>query len=283
MLIRRDDFKLLDKIVLGNAQFKPPFKAGLSMTGEARFVHIVHGHTILYAPTKKFELHTGDSVIMKCENFLNNWLENENGENSEVIVLPLYPEVIKYVYDDQIPTLFSTKNEDRTTPAERIEENDMMRNYIASLRYYLNNKSFINEALLKVKIQELILILYNSDTTGKIKAILADLFQSQEYEFKEIIHSNLYEDLKIEDLAFFAGMSLSSFKRKFKSVYQTSPTKYIRTKRLEKAQNLLQTTNLRVSDVAYDCGFNATGYFSKTFLAAFDMSPSEYRKQYQAS
>lgn len=122
------------------------------------------------------------------------------------------------------------------------------------------------------------MILIHTDQSGQIRKILSDLFQSKEYEFKEIIHSHLYEDLKIEDLAFFAGLSLSSFKRKFKTVFGTSPTRYIKTKRLEKAIYLLKDPQLRISDVAYDCGFNDIGYFSKVFHAAYDSSPTDYRK-----
>ena len=280
MLIKREDFNLLDKTVLGRAVFQPPFKASAALQNEARFVHILKGNTRLYSAKNRFDLKTGDSLLMKCENFVNNWFENEDGAPSEVIVLQFYPEVLKFIYDNQIPPVFSSKNEIQSNPVEKIEPNQAIDNYIGSLRYYLNNRSFMNDGLLKLKIQELIHILVSSDDSGRIRSILGELFQVHEYEFKEIIHSHLFEDLSLQDLAFFAGLSLSSFKRKFKAVFETSPTRYIKTKRLEKAQNLLQKTNLRISDIAYDCGFNDLGYFSKSFHVAYNYSPSEYRKMH---
>ena len=46
------------------------------------------------------------------------------------------------------------------------------------------------------------------------------------------------------------------------------------------AENLLKTTNGRISDIAYDCGFNDMAYFSKSFSQVYHASPSNYRKQF---
>ena len=128
-----------------------------------------------------------------------------------------------------------------------------------------------------LKIRELMHILVETDRKGSIRTILGELFNTSEYAFKDVIQAHLFEDLNIEDLAFFTGLSLSSFKRKFNAVYGTSPNKYITSKRLEKAQILLRTSDLRISDIAYDCGFNDLGYFSKSFKNNYNISPSEYR------
>jgi len=130
----------------------------------------------------------------------------------------------------------------------------------------------------KLKVKELIYILAQTDQTGRIKAILSNLFNSQEHKFQEIINANLYENLKLDDLAFFAGLSVSSFQRKFKSIYGTSPKQYINGKRMEKAKSLLEKKELRISEVAFDCGFDDVAYFSKCFATAFKISPSGYRK-----
>ena len=278
MSFKREQYQLLEKVVLGRAQFTPPFKASSPLDNEARFMHVVNGSSRLYSPNDQKDLKTGDSILMKCENFVNNWFENKDGGSNEAIIIHFYPEVLKFVYNDKLPNIFSLKNPTPANPVEKIPPNEVMTNYVQGLRYYLNNPTFITNELLKVKIQELILVLINSDKSGQIKAILSELFHTREYEFKEIIHSHLFEDLKVEDLAFFAGLSLSSFKRKFKSIFNTSPTRYIKTKRLEKAHELLEKTDLRVSEIAFDCGFNDLGYFSKSFLAMYNYSPSDYRK-----
>lgn len=279
MTFKQEPFHLLNKVVLGRAIFQPPFKISSALENEARFVHVIKGRSRLYSPKNQVDLKEGDSLVMRCENFVNNWIENEDGEKNEVIIVHFYPEVLQFVYDNKIPTLFQSE-ETESNAIEKLELNGMIKNYIHSMRFYLENPSMINQNLLKIKVQELIHILLNSKESARMKTILGSLFKAKEYEFKEIIHSHLYEDLSIQDLAFFTGLSLSSFKRKFKAVFGTSPGQYIKSKRLERAKELLERTSLRVSEIAYDCGFNDIGYFSKSFSSSYQLTPSNYRKRY---
>ena len=279
-MLKRVEFKLQNKVVIGNAAFNPPFKASDAMHDEARFVHVINGNSKLYVPNQTVALQCTDSLVMKCEKFVNTWYENVNEKPTEIIVIHFYPEVLRYIYDNKVPDLFANVDNPKLKAVEKITINKPLDNFIQSLQSYFENPALLNEELIKLKVRELILILVNSDATGHIKTILANLFKTFEYEFRDIIHSHLFEDLSIEDLAFFAGMSLSSFKRKFNKIFSTSPTRYIREKRLENARILLETTEMRISEIAYECGFNDLGYFSKTFTKEFDNSPSEHRRNH---
>jgi AraC-like DNA-binding protein len=108
-------------------------------------------------------------------------------------------------------------------------------------------------------------------------ALFQNLFENNHYSFKQIIHEHLYEELSSSELAVLCGMSLSSFKRKFKEVFDESPKQYINHKRIEKAQELLHHSELNISEVAYKIGFNDIGYFSKVFKSKVGVPPSEYR------
>ncbi|MEM7186223.1 MAG: helix-turn-helix transcriptional regulator, partial [Bacteroidota bacterium] len=72
-------------------------------------------------------------------------------------------------------------------------------------------------------------------------------------------------------------LSESSFKRKFKEVFNTSPKKYLTLKKVERAAELLRTQGVRVSDIAYDVGFDSVSTFNRNFLDHFGKSPSNYR------
>lgn len=281
MIIKKETFDLSDKTVLGRLIFKPPFKASSALKNEARFVHVLNGSSRLYSPNSKMDLNPGDSVIMKCENFVNNWITNDNTDPNEVIVIQIYPDILKLAYNNRIPEIFNSATPVSSNPVEKIPPHLIMDHFIMGLKQYLNHASVISEELLKLKIRELIHLLLHTPNSGPIKSMLGDLFKTQDYAFKEIIQSNIYEDLNLSDLAFFAGLSLSSFKRRFNEIYGVSPTKYIIGKRLEKAQKLLTESDTRISEIAYSCGFNDTGYFSKSFIRAFQYSPSNYRKTFQ--
>jgi AraC-like DNA-binding protein len=281
MIIRRNEYPLLDKTAFGRVEFNPPFKASSPLVEEARLMHVVRGRSKLHFPNGQLELSSGDTIIMKCENFLNSWYENENNESSEAVIMHFYPDVLTHIYDGKIPDYLQFNGTVQPKPVEKIEPNEMMDNYIGSLRFYIDNAKLVNPTLIKLKYQELIHILVSTDKSGEIKSLLGSLFKSETHEFQEVIRTHLFEDLRLEDLAFLVGQSLSTFKRKFQSIYGTSPATYIRTQRLEKAKELLENQgDIRISEVAYDTGFNDLSYFSKLFTSTYSVSPSEYRKHH---
>lgn len=273
-------YKINEWVVLGRTFFKPPFKVSDTLINEARIVHVVTGHSNLYAANQYIELNAGDTFIMKSDNFINNWYPNESEELNEVIVFQLTSDLLKHIYQNQVPDWFSADQSSQVNPIQKTASNSLLNDYFQNLRSYFDNPSLVSENILRLKIQELIHLLVKMDTSGSNQKIFGALFQSNEYEFQEVIQSHLFAELKLEDLAFLTGLSLSSFKRKFSSVYGTSPNKYFISKRLEKAQLLLRTTNLRISEIAYDCGYTDVSYFTKAFQKYYNASPSNFREKF---
>ena len=71
--------------------------------------------------------------------------------------------------------------------------------------------------------------------------------------------------------------SISSFKRKFKETYNESPKKYMLTKKLERAMDLLSNSSEKISTIAYNCGYDSISTFSRSFKLSCGMSPSKFR------
>ena len=64
----------------------------------------------------------------------------------------------------------------------------------------------------------------------------------------------------------------------FKKVTGYSPIDYLLHVRLAKAGELLLKTSIPVSEIASDCGFNDSNYFSRQFRKTYGLSPRDYRK-----
>lgn len=278
MILKHEHFDLKNKIILQRVVFQPPLKIDGSMHDEACFLHIRKGNSRLYTPNNQYDIQSKDNLVMKCGSYLNNWLTNDDNSPNEAIAIHFYPEVLQLVFEDQLPQLFLSDAPNTTAVLEKVTMDTMIANYIDSLLFYFDNPSLVTDELIKLKTKEIILLLINGNQAEQIRAILRNAFEPQQYEFKEIIQAHLFENLSLQDLAVLTGCSLSSFKRKFNTVFGTSPTRYIKVKRLEKAKQLLDRTNLTISEIAYDCGFNDVGYFSKCFTAQYQSSPSAYRK-----
>ncbi|MBB6463750.1 AraC family transcriptional regulator [Flammeovirga kamogawensis] len=276
--MKLEKFAIKDWIVLGKTEFLPPKKITDELLDEARIIHVVNGNSHLYSANKDIKLTKGDTLIMKTDNFINTWQENGVDENTIVIVFQLTAALLQFLYNNDLPHWFIEGDKKYNQSLVKVEDHPLIASYYNSLQLYIDNNELFSEDIVTIKIKELISILINTDNSGETKNIFGNLFTAKEYEFKETIAKNIFEDLNIEDLAFLCSLSTSSFKRKFQTVYGTSPNKYITSKRLDKAQTLLKTTNLTISEVAYDCGFSDVSYFSKSYKKYYNSSPSELRK-----
>ena len=97
--------------------------------------------------------------------------------------------------------------------------------------------------------------------------------------FKEVIESRLEDsDVSVEDLAADINLSRVQLYRKVKAVTGSSPVELLRTARLNRAYQLLLTTDKSVSEVAYAVGFTAPSYFTKCFKEEYGMVPGDVRK-----
>ncbi|MDP3893793.1 helix-turn-helix domain-containing protein [Nocardioides sp.] len=91
------------------------------------------------------------------------------------------------------------------------------------------------------------------------------------------------EPLRLETLAAVAGMSRFHFQRLFTATYGLSPAAYLSERRVERAQDLLRTTNLTVTEVCHAVGFTSLGSFSSRFRAVVGETPSSFQRRYAAS
>lgn len=91
------------------------------------------------------------------------------------------------------------------------------------------------------------------------------------------IQENFHKNISIKELANNVSLSPSYFLKMFKKNANTTPTEYIISIRLSNAKQLLTESNLTVSQIAEQCGFNDASYFSYYFRRHFGIKPSEYR------
>ena len=95
---------------------------------------------------------------------------------------------------------------------------------------------------------------------------------------KEYIAENLNENLTVGALAEIVNMSSSHFSRVFKQQTGLSPYDYILISRLNRAKYLLQVTDMTVSAIAYEIGFNSESNFIYFFTENEGISPGKFRK-----
>ena len=94
---------------------------------------------------------------------------------------------------------------------------------------------------------------------------------------RNYIEKHKTEELSLADVANAAGASVFHFCKVFHKATGLKFTDYVARVRLEDAQSRLLNPNLRVSEIAYDVGFQSLTQFNRTFKRVFGQSPSEFR------
>ena len=95
----------------------------------------------------------------------------------------------------------------------------------------------------------------------------------------EYINENLTQDLSLQSVSKELSVSPIYFHNVFKTSVSKTLRDYVEQQRIKKAINLLQTTNLTLTQIAFECGFSSQSYFSYVFKRRMKQSPREYIKE----
>jgi len=278
MILEHKTYDLFGKMTFEKIMLTPPFKKANQMPNEACFHYIIEGAGVTVSEIEKLEIPAKESVLMKCGNYITRMLNSTDFPRYFAVAIHFHPEVLKKVYENDLPKflLDGSKN----IPAAgmvKIKSDNLFLKYIEGILFYFENPELVSEELLSLKLKELILLLNQTKDAPLVKQILSSLFSPSSYSLKQIVDAHIYSDLTIEDLAQLCNLSLSSFKREFRKVFNDSPAKYIKEKKLDRAAQLLLISDERISDVAYECGFNDLAHFSKSFHEKYNLSPTNFR------
>jgi len=96
---------------------------------------------------------------------------------------------------------------------------------------------------------------------------------------KQFINEHQTEDLSLGQVAKAVSMSTFYFCKMFKKITGINFTDYLSRVRIEKAKNLLLNPNLRISEIAYEVGFQSLTHFNRVFKKITGQSPTQYRGQ----
>ena len=98
-------------------------------------------------------------------------------------------------------------------------------------------------------------------------------------DFGRVVRERMSDSsLSVETISSALGLSRVQMYRKVKQLTGQSPVEIIRVTRLKKAERLLKTTKMTVSEISYDVGFSSPSYFSKCFKDYFGCQPGEMRE-----
>lgn len=93
-----------------------------------------------------------------------------------------------------------------------------------------------------------------------------------------IIAEQSHDEMSLAAVAQAVNMSASYFSERFKEITGLNFVAYVARTRIEKARNLLHNPNLRISEIAFEVGFQSLSQFNRAFKQVTGKAPSEYRQ-----
>ncbi len=98
----------------------------------------------------------------------------------------------------------------------------------------------------------------------------------------DLVQSQLSGELTVEQLASACNLSQATFLRAFRETMGKTPHRWLQQQRVEKAVDLLQSSQTPLSEIARVCGFSDQSHFTRAFVQAMGTAPGAWRRSRQS-
>lgn len=145
---------------------------------------------------------------------------------------------------------------------------------------YENHPSVFSHLEIRKCVLEFLLHLYKH--YSKPQSLDSDLHNQSNRKIRkalDYINSHFCDKISLDDIADYSGFSKYYFTRIFRQMIGCTVFEHINVLRCKKAKTMLLNTNLPLSKICYDCGFDSPSYFAKTFKTYMGILPSKIRQE----
>ncbi len=236
-------------IIKGGARWKTPKEEYILKVGDAAFLQ-KGSHRV-------FKILTGEFcalLIFMPDEFITSVIKHEQ-------ILHRHPQ--------------TSANHDAIVP---LNLDQSLHDYFNTVLNFFSLSSPPAKSLLNIKFKELIINLTSSGQNPHVAGCLMEIAKGGKKDLKAVMEENFVFNLKLEDFAKLSERSLAGFKRDFTKIFDTSPGKWLKEKRLEYAKFLLETSTLNVNEITVESGFENTSHFIREFKVKYQISPLQFKK-----
>ncbi|AZA84313.1 AraC family transcriptional regulator [Chryseobacterium lactis] len=267
--LKFDDYSVLQHSFQGKEE-----KGMMYMENHA-LLFVLEGHSTLSLGEDQYEVGKNEMTLLrKATGVL--YERHGNLENNGK-----YCEMMFSISEDMISTFLATTekiipkgtNGKIRTGVHRMSE--CLITFTDSLRVYFDDSQGVYSGQLRLKMTEMLYHL-GIGNDGLFQELL-QLRKPVQKEIQHIVEQYYTSSISMEDLASLSGRSISSFKRDFKAIYNMAPAAWIRKKRLDKAREMLESTQLPVAEICFSLGFENISHFSRIFKEYHGQAPTFYR------
>lgn len=272
-LVKSDDFSYVEY-----RQYQEQGNNELLLTS-SMLVVVLNGTKIIHTDGKRFEIGRGRAFFARKGSYVvTERLSPETGSFESLIFFFedrfLHDFIEKYLGPHQVADASTMPGIFPLTMSSLVISS------IEGVLPYFTRKGDRTRSILRLKFQEILLNLLDSEDHSGFHAFLHHLKKHRKKDLCHVVEKNLVKNLTINELARLSGRSLTGFKREFHDCYGEPPRVWINRKRMERAHALLQTDHRSVTDVCYETGFTSLSHFIKLFKHTYGVTPKQFQKDH---
>ncbi|BAV06926.1 type III secretion thermoregulatory protein [Filimonas lacunae] len=239
------------------------------------FLYLIKGTMHGYDGHKHYTLKAGECCVVKKNHLVryNKLPENDHFEKTVVILDKTFLQQFAQRHPQQ-PV--SNTSHAAFVP---ISKNEMLPAFLQSLSAYLDKDGKIDPVFANVKREELLLILLKYHPA--LAHTLFDFGAPEKIDLEAFMNRNFRFNVAVQRFAYLTGRSLTSFKKEFEQIFNTTPSRWLVQKRLQEAYFLMDKKGRSASDVYLEVGFEDLSHFSFAFKKQFGFAPTKLKAQHQ--
>ena len=246
---------------------------------------ILKGTGIYDTKTGTYDIRPGDIFLYSTNEYhcITDIFERNGIGHMELLNLHFQPSFVwsignEYLANSYLKIFFNRSKNfqnrlDRDNPAIlRLTEQ------MISIKEEFENKEYDYDICIKTKILELMITIHrNFSITEENSMYIPNQLYERIETALNFMDQNYCSDLSLSDIASKAFMSRTYFCSMFKEMNGLTPWEYINIKRINKAVDLLKSSDLSISSVATQCGYNNMANFSRIFKQITGTTPKHIR------
>lgn len=241
------------------------------MLDQHAMVYVYAGTLEIAYADQRHTFYPGEAIIIP-RNQLGRLSKHPGKDSPFLSVSILFPEALLRKFYKEHP---SGQTIEKWAGHIKIDFHILIESLFNSLASYFDLQEELPPDLAEIKIWETLTVL--KSVAPQSRHILNSFHEPGKLDLIDFMERHFVYNLPLEKFAYLTGRSLSSFKKDFKTIFGTTPGRWLMAKRLERAHYQIAVQKRRPSEVYLDLGFEDLSHFSFAFKKQFGKSPSELK------
>lgn len=245
---------------------------------EFELLKMLDGHTEFYIYGKEYRVEQGDIIFVNSRIPHSTSIHKDSSAFFVQFHTDITPDDNEIHMSKYLSRFVNIANEDAVVFKHGTELNSGISHCLDNIREEYINRRLSFDVFIKGYIYNILAILYRNKIIIHPESFFDTVSVKKIMPVLEYIDANYSSQLTLPELSSIINVNEFYFCRLFKKTVNTPVVQYINFVRVCKAEKLLLSSDMSVSEIAFETGFSSVSYFNRTFKKYKFCTPGAYKK-----